>query len=146
MMRSKSRAAVVLAFFIGAGGAHAQGSTDKEHADLAKALAGVKVSLERGLAASASNGKPISAKFEVEDGKLQLSVYTMKGDKFTEVVVNDATGKVAEATPITEGDDLTAAKAQSDAMAQAKLSLRAAVRKAVGANKGFRAASVVPEL
>jgi len=66
---------------------------DKEHAELAKALKGVKVSLEKGLSASESQGNPISRKFEVEDGKLQLSVYTIKGDKFPEVIIDHKTGR-----------------------------------------------------
>jgi hypothetical protein len=41
----------------------------------------VKVSLDDGLRASETRGTPISAKFEIEDGKLQLSVYTKKDDK-----------------------------------------------------------------
>jgi len=45
----------------------------QERAQLAKALTGAKVTLHSGLQTSASQGKPISAKFEVEDGKLQLS-------------------------------------------------------------------------
>ena len=124
----------------------AQKSNNKEHAELAKALKGVKTSLEKGLAASESQGKPISGKFEVEDGKLQLSVYTMKGDKFSEVIVDHKTGKVAKTEAITGGDDLTAAKAQSEAMAKAKLSLRAATENAVKANKEFVAVSVTPSL
>ena len=84
----------------------------------------MKTSLEKGLSASETQGKPISGKFEVEDGKLQLSVYTMKGDKFSEVIVDHKTGKVAKTEAITGGDDLTAAKAQSEAMAKTKLSLR----------------------
>ena len=123
-----------------------QKGNDKEHAELAKALKGVKTSLEKGLAASESQGKPISGKFELEDGKLQLSVYTMKGDKFSEVIVDHKTGKVAKTEAITSGDDLTASKAQSGAMAKAKSSLRAATEKAVKANKGFRAVSVTPSL
>jgi hypothetical protein len=59
----------------------------QEHAELAKALTGTKVYLQDGLMASASHGKPISAKFEVDNGKLQLSVYTMKGNSFSEVSV-----------------------------------------------------------
>ena len=82
----------------------------------------------------------------MEDGKLQLSVYTMKGDTFSEVIVDHKTGKVAKAEPITKGDDLTAAKAQSDAMAKAKRSLDAAASQAVNENKGFRAVSVMPAL
>jgi hypothetical protein len=123
-----------------------QKGNDKEHAELSKALKGVKTSLEKGLSASESQGKPISGKFEVEDGKLQLSVYTMKGDKFSEVIIDHKTGKVAKTEAITGGKDLTAAKAQSEAMAKAKSSLRAATEKAVKANKGFRAVSVMPSL
>jgi len=43
-------------------------------------VAVAKVSLEQGLTASTNAAKPISAKFEIEDGKLQLSIYTAKGD------------------------------------------------------------------
>ena len=119
---------------------------DKEHEELAKALSDGKVSLQRGLTAGAKEGKPISAKYEVEHGQLQLSVYTMKGDRFSEVIVDHKTGKVAKTEPITSGDDLTAAKSQREAMAKAKRSLEAAATEAVKENKGFRAVSVMPEL
>jgi hypothetical protein len=122
----------------------AQQYGDKEHAELAKALKDAKVSLQRGLTASAKEGKPISAKYEVEDGKLQLSVYTMKGDKFSEVIVDHKAGKVAKAEPITKDDDLTAAKAQSEAMAKAKRSLEAAANEAAKENQGYRVVSVMP--
>jgi uncharacterized membrane protein YkoI len=112
--------------------------------DLAKQLKGVKVTLTQGLKASAENGKPISAKFEVENGKLQLSVYTSKDGSFSEVIVDHKTGKVAKSEPITSGDDLTAAKTQDDTMQSAKTSLGDAVRKAEKANRGYRAVSVVP--
>src|SRR5215831_5606721 len=124
----------------------AQKYDDKEHAELAKAFKDTKVSLEKGLSASESQGKPISGKFEVDDGKLQLSVYTMKGDKFSEVIVDHKSGKVAKTEAITGGDDLTAAKAQSSAMAKAKVTLRSATEKAVKDNKGYRAVSVTPSL
>jgi len=125
----------------------AQTSQDKEHAELAKALKDAKIPLQRGLTASAKEGKPISAKYEVEDGKLQLSVYTMKGgDKFSEVIVDHKTGKVAKADPITKDDDLAHAKAQSEAMAKAKRSLDAAASEAVKENKGYRVVSVMPAL
>jgi len=123
--------------------AHAQ---DKDQAELAKALQGVKTTLEQGLAASAGGGMPISGKFEVEGGKLQLSVYTMKGVKFAEVIVDHTTGKVAKTEAITSGEDLGAAKSQSAAMAKAKRSLREATAQAVKANGGSRAVSVMPAL
>jgi len=121
-------------------------SQDKDHAELAKAVAGAKVSLEQGLGASAEAGKPISAKFEIEDGKLQLSVYTAKGDAFSEVVVDHNTGKVAKTEAITSGEDLSAANTQNEAMAKAKQSLHAALAKVLKANPGFRAVSIFPAL
>src|SRR5437016_7179491 len=124
----------------------AQTSQDQEHAELAKALKDAKIPLERGLTASAKEGKPISAKYEVEDGKLQLSVYKMKGTNFPEVIVDHKTGKIAKAEPITKGDDLSHAKEQSEAMAKAKRSLGAAASEAVKENKGYRVVSVMPAM
>jgi hypothetical protein len=124
----------------------AQKYDDNEHAELAKALKDAKISLQRGLTASAKEGKPISAKYEVEDGKLQLSVYTMKGDKFSEVIVDHKAGKVAKAEPITGGKDFAAAKTQSEAMVKAKRSLGAAADEAVKQNQGYRVVSVMPTL
>lgn len=111
-----------------------------------KAVMSVRVSLAGGLTASASHGRPISAKFEMEDGKLQLSVYTTQGGKFSEVTVDHTTGKVVKAEPITEGEDLAAAKSQSAAMANVKESLQAAVAQALRSSAGSRAISVVPSL
>ena len=125
----------------------AQGEESKDQAALAKALAAAKVSLEKALSASQREGKPISGKFEIgDDGKLQLSVYTAKGDKFSEVIVDHATGTVEKAEAITSGEDLEAAKAQIAAMAKARLGLDKAVSKAVYANRGYRAVSVFPSL
>ena len=137
--------AVTVAMLVSVSGASGADS-DKEQAELARALHAAKVSLGRGLSAAASTGKPISAKFEVEEGKLQLSVYTEKDGKFNEVVVDHTTGKVSRAEPITEGEDLAHAKAQSEAMAKAKVSLAAAVAKAGAAHAGYHAVSVFPSL
>src|SRR5713101_3100738 len=98
---------------------------EEERAALATAVNKAKVSLVRGLSASARKGNPISAKFEMEEGKLQLSVYTMKGDKFSEIIVDHNTGMVAKAEQIPSGEDLNAAKKQNEAMTKAKRSLRA---------------------
>jgi hypothetical protein len=138
--------AFLVAWFLTVPMGWGQNYGDKEHAELAKALKAAKLSLQRGLTASAKEGKPISAKYEVEHGQLQLSVYTMKGETFSEVIVDHKTGKVAKAEPITGGDDLSAAKVQSEAMAKAKRSLDAAASEAVKENKGYRAVSVTPAL
>jgi len=113
---------------------------------LAAAMKGAKISLARGLKASEKEGKAISAKFEMEDGKLQLSVYTAKGDQFFEVVVDHKTGKVVKTEPITSGEDLAAAKKQAEAMASTKRSLRDVVAKAEKANPGYKTVSVAAEV
>ena len=118
----------------------------EEKSDLAGHMKEAKVPLERGIAASKASGTPISAKYEVEDGKLQLSVYTAKGDSFSEVIVDHKTGKVAKSDPITSGDDLTAAKAQNEAITQGKTALDAAVAKAVKASAGYKAVSAMPSV
>ncbi len=111
-----------------------------------RALQATKVTLEKALEIAGRHGKPISAKFEIEDGKQQFSVYTTKGGKFSEVLVNHQTGKVAKVELITEGDDLKAAEAQNAAMQQAKTSLEAATKKALKDNAGSRAVSLVPSI
>jgi hypothetical protein len=113
---------------------------------LAAAVKDTKVSLGDGLAASAREGKPVSAKFEIDDGKLQLSVYTMGTDGFAEVVIDPKTGAIAKAEKITDAEDLEAAAAQKAAMEKATVSLLAATQKAVMANAGYRAVSITPEM
>ena len=113
---------------------------------LAKALPEASVSLDQGLKASESEGKPISGKYELEDGALQLSVYTTKGDQFSEVIVDYKTGAIKKSEKITDPDDLKNAKEQSEAMANARLSLEKAVADATAANAGYSAVSVVPTL
>jgi len=129
-----------------AGAATSATASSDEAGALAVALKGVKVSLARGLAASKPQGMPISGKFELGEGKLQLSIYTSKGDDYFEVVVDYKTGKVAKVEPITGGDDLAAAKQQATAMAKAKLTLQLAVERAELAHAGYRAVSVVPQI
>jgi hypothetical protein len=146
MRKTTIALAFLVAWFFAMPTGWAQKSDDKAHAELGKALKGAKISLQRGLSASAKEGRPISAKYELDEGKLQLSVYTTKGDNFSEVIVDHKTGKVAKAEPITHSEDLTAAKAQSEAMAKAKRSLDAAASEAVKDNKGFRVVSVMPAL
>jgi hypothetical protein len=121
--------------------------SDKDKAELAPAVAGAKVTLEQGLAASKKNGKPVSAKFEIDNGKPQLSVYTIKdGSKYFEVIVDQTSGEIAKAEPITGGDDLTEAKKQNDGMFRATRELREAVKEAKKDNPGYLAVSVWPDM
>jgi hypothetical protein len=103
---------------------------EEEQAKLANAMSGVRVSLQLGLKASEPEGQPISGKFEVEDGKLQLSVYSAKEGKFFEVIVDHMTGNIVKVEPIIEGEDLTHAKSQKAAMDRAKVKLTDAAEKA----------------
>lgn len=149
-------ASIVLVGLMGAATAHAQENKAHEKAEsaeaaknaaaLAAAMKEAKVSLTSALQASEKTGTPISGKFEIEDGKLQLSVYTMKGDKFFEVLVDHKTGKVVKTEPITGGDDLTAAKKQAEAMAKTKGSIREVVTKVEKANAGYKAVGVAAEI
>jgi hypothetical protein len=123
--------------------AHAE---QQDPAQLAKALARVTMPLQNGLTASATKGQPISAKYELEDGGLQLSVYTVEGGAFREVIVDHQTGAVIKAEDLHKADDIEAAKKQVAAMSSIKSSLAAAADKAAAANGGFRVVSVTPEL
>lgn len=139
----------LLAPFVGQPPALAIGP-DQEQAELANALSGAKVSLQQGFTASEREGQPISGKFEVDEGKLQLSVYTAKDGKFFEVIVDHMTGTITKVEPVTEGDDLAHAKSQKTAMDRAKVKLADVVTKAKAQAKGeatdVLVVSATPEL
>jgi hypothetical protein len=117
-----------------------------DEAALAAAMKNASATLQGGLKASEAQGTPISAKFEIEDGKLQLSIYTMRGNDFTEVVADPNTGAIAKAEKIADAGDLKEAAEQKAAMAKAKVPLLTATETAVNANAGSLAVSIVPEL
>ena len=147
-MRSRALRLTVFLAMIGllGSGPAVRAEESGDPAALATALKDTSVTLQDGLKASEREGQPISAKFEIEKGKLQLSVYTMKGNDFFEVVADSKTGAVAKTEKITEGDDLKDAAAQKTAMAKATVSLLAAAEAAEKANAGSRAVSIVPQL
>jgi hypothetical protein len=59
------------------GSSFAAWSEEADQAALIKAIAGAKISLQQGIAQVAKGTEvPIEAKYEMEDGKLMLSVYT----------------------------------------------------------------------
>ena len=119
---------------------------DEGQEALIKKLGDAKINLQQGLAASEQAGQPISAKFEVDDGNFQLSVYTSRNGKFSEVLVDYMNGKVTKAEPITKEDDLAAASSQSAVMTDAKITLKEAVDKAVTPSTNVRVVSAVPSL
>ena len=115
-------------------------------AAMAKALQQASVPLEKATRVSERQGKPLSAKYEIEKGALQLSVYTMKGDRFSELILDNKSGAVSKDERITDGDDLKAARSQAAALAKAKLTLDVAIANAIKDNAGYRAISVTPAL
>ena len=75
--------------------APAQPDSAIERDALARELAGAWLPLESGLVLSSVQGTPLSAKYELEDGTLQLSVYTLKPDgTFSEVIVDFSAGMI----------------------------------------------------
>jgi hypothetical protein len=124
-------------------------STDRDA--LARELSGAWLPLESGMTVSRSEGTPISAKYEIDDGAFQLSVYTSKNgpsssETFMEVIVDYSAGIVIKAVPITDDGDLAAARAQKEAMDRAKRSLAEVTAAVVQANAGYRAVSSTPRL
>jgi hypothetical protein len=119
---------------------------DTDTVALARALKDTTVTLQDGLKASEREGKPLSGRFEIEHDALQLSVYTLKGNDFIEVVADPKTGGIAKAEKITDADDLKAAAAQKAAMAKATVSLLAATDAAAKANAGLRTVRIYPQL
>src|SRR5262249_42754246 len=110
----------------------ASAQATKAHAQLAAAMRGANhVALADAIQAASASGKPISARYEFEDGKLQLSVFVEKAGAYSEVFVDHMTGKVARIDKITGGDDLKDAKVQSKASAKATETLAAAVAKSL---------------
>jgi hypothetical protein len=121
-------------------------AAESDAAALVAALKDASATLQGGIKASERAGTPISAKFEIENGMLQLSVYTTKDSVFTEVIADPNTGAITREEKITDADDLKAATAQKTAMSKTKVTLLAATERAVKANIGSRAISIYPQL
>ncbi len=136
-------APLALLLGLGAIGTVASAEEAADRKALLAALPAAKTRLVQGIEASTASGTPLSAKFEIDDGHLQLSVYTQKGNAFSEVIVDHQSGKLGKSESISGGEDLVAAKAQARAIAKAKLSLRDAVAKAEETNAGYRAYSAI---
>src|SRR6266567_2992594 len=145
MFGKTSAFVAIIALFLFVGPAATQADT-KDDAALLKALDSTHVTLEEGLTASEVAGQPISAKFEIEGGRLRLSVYTVSGDGYREALVSTSTGVMMSAEKITDTGDLADAGAQNQAMRAAKVSLLAAAQMAATQTKGSRSISVMPML
>jgi hypothetical protein len=132
---------------VGSGFAAANNRDDRpDPVALWAALDDASTPLETGITASEQHGKPIAARFDFQDGGLQLLVTTIEGEGFVQVFVHTNTAAVLATERINASEDLADAIAQKTAMATAKLSLLSAVQRALRDNMGARAVSVVPAL
>jgi hypothetical protein len=143
MNRNTVLSLIVIVTTASASAALADDAADK--AAVAKQIGSAKVTLQQGLSAGEAQGQVISGKFEVDEGKFQLSVYTAKGAALQEVIVDYTTGKILKAEPLSEADDIAAGKKQVAVMAKASTTLEDAVDKAEKQTPGFRAVSVEPK-
>jgi hypothetical protein len=116
------------------------------HESLIKLMESASTDLKEGLRISERLGEPVSAKFEVEGGNLQLSIYIRKGGEFFEVLVDYKTVNILKVAAIDDGEELAAAKVQDLAMDQAKISLKTAVDKAMVQIASARVLEAVPDL
>ena len=146
-MWNKTLAAVLTAGVIGTTGSLLSFANESSGNTVAKFMpTTAKVSLQEGLRAAETEGQPISGRFEADEGRLQLSVYTAKDGKFSQVLVDQNTGKVAKTEAISDGNELAHAQKQLEAYGNSKVSLRAAVSKAELAYPGYQAVSVTPTI
>jgi hypothetical protein len=146
MSRMLQLVLLVVAVSLASAGALPVQAQDEDVAALVAALKETKLTLQDGLKASEREGQPLSAQFEIDDGKLQLSIYTSKGDDFTEVIADPKIGAVVKAEKITDSDDLNDAVDQKAAMDKATISLLAAADTAEKDNPGSRVVGIFPDL
>jgi Peptidase propeptide and YPEB domain len=144
-MWNKTLAAVLTVAAIGTTGSLVLYANEPGNA-VSKFMPTARVSLQEALKAAEVQGQPISGKFEVDEGHLQLSVYTTKDGKFSEVLVDQNTGKVAKSQEISAGNELADAQKQMEAYGKSKISLRAAVSRAELSYPGYQAVSVTPTI
>ena len=123
-----------------------QAESTADRAALARALQAAWLPLESAITMSQGEGTPISAKYEVEDGNFQLSVYTMKAGVFSEVIVDYSGGMIAKVERLADAGDLAAAQAQKDVLAKATRTLAEATAEVVSQNSGYRAVHAMPSL
>ena len=145
-MMPKALRLVMLVALAGWSSAVAVRAEDDDVAAMAAALKETNFTLQDGLKASEREGMPISGQFEIDDGKLQISIYTAKGDDFSEVVADPKTGTIVRSEKLTDSDELNDATDQKAALAKATISLLAAADAAVKENAGFRAVSIFPDV
>lgn len=141
----RTAATILIAMLVAAPPVLARDDDDAdEDAALAAVVKKADITLEQGFSASAREGTPISGKFEFETDGAQLSVYTARGDGYSEVIVDHISGAITKVVSITEGKDLVEARQQAEAMRGAEGSLADAALSALKTHQGYRTVSATP--
>ena len=140
------RSAYVLTFLFLLGLATSTRGVESSDTETVSRLGLSKHSLVAGIKQAAkTHGAPISAKFEFEDGKLWLSVYTAKAGTVVDAEHNTLIELKGEPNTATWAPDLevfedkkhlTRSAMQLTLLQQSKLDLAALVEKAAGTEKG----------
>jgi hypothetical protein len=123
-------------------------SSDKQGVDVAAlsaALRNAKVPLHAGIRMVSKDSIPLSANYEMKDGKLLLAIYAARGDEFFETILDPQSGKAIMAGPITIDDDLMVVREQAKVITGSSQPLWEVVFGVERANQGYRAVSVIPE-
>jgi len=137
-------AAIYCALILGSVVAIGLGDRYNQADALANILKTKMTVLPQALSVSEAEGQPLSAKFEMEGGHLQLVVYATKDGKFVKIIVEPATGMIARVEALPE-DKIGDAKAQSTVLTKAKIGLKDVVHVAMQ-DRGMRAVSVMPDM
>jgi hypothetical protein len=138
-----------LVVFITAGATPAAAGDRDEQPDpvaLWAALEDAGTALEAGLIAAEQRGRPVSARFDMEDGDLELVVDIATDDGLYQMAVDPNIAAVLWAERISSSDDLADATAQKAAIERAKLSLLSVVQQTLREHQVARAVDVTPEL
>lgn len=119
--------------------------TGVDVAALSAALNGTRIPLHAGIRMVSKDAIPLSANYEMKEGKLLLAVYAARGDEFVETIIDPQTGKAIMAGPITIDDDLMVVREQAKVISGSSHPLWEVVFRVERANQGYRAVSVIPE-
>lgn len=102
--------------------------------------------LDRAIKASEHAGETISAKYDISNGLVRLSVTVLGGEGFSDMIFDPQSGSITATQPVTDPDDLNDAQVHAKAITKANVSLVQAVEEALKANSGYQAVRVVPVL
>jgi hypothetical protein len=143
------------ALLVGAGAKREQSPEQKPDSDsenmgvdvaaMSAALREAKVPLHAGIRLGSKDSIPLSANYELKEGKLLMAIYSVRGDDFLETIIDPKTGKAIMNGPITIDDDLMVVREQAKVITGSSHPLWEVVFRVERANQGFRAVSVIPE-